>query len=29
LGEIAGVSPDVDYITNSQSSARFELHRHD
>ena len=29
LGEIAGVSPDVDYITNSQRSARFELHRHD
>ena len=29
LGEIGGVSPDVDYIANSQRSARFELHRHD
>ena len=29
LGEVGGVSPDVDYITNSQRSTRFELHSHD
>jgi hypothetical protein len=29
LGEIGGVSADVDYIANAQRSTRFELHGHD
>jgi hypothetical protein len=29
LGEIGGVSTDVDYITNAQRSTGFELHGHD
>jgi hypothetical protein len=29
LGEIGGVSADVDYIANAQRNTRFELHGHD